>query len=124
MRVAVVLTAVAAGLAILMAGTVHAQTVTLYCPPQDLNKADPFVITLDYSRTSVTYVDRGRKGDGPAIVSRPNITETNISWEQKETWGNVSYNLSRLSGEINYTYFVGSEPRSGRRNCVKAEPRF
>jgi len=120
----VFLTAAGAALAVLAAGTVRAQTVTLYCPPQDLNKADPFVITLDYSRTSVTYIDRGRKGDGPAIVSRPNITETNISWEQKEIFGTVSYNLSRLSGEINYTYFVSGEPRSGRRNCVKAEPRF
>lgn len=89
------------------------------------------MINVDYGRGSLTYVDRRADGrDIDLVVSRANITETNISWTQTETWSDqtrhiVSYNLSRISGELNFSYNDSNgQPKTGRRNCVTAKPRF
>lgn len=99
----------------------------MICPWQ--NGEGNTMITVDYGRSSLTYVDRRADGrDRNLIVSRANITETNISWTQTETFHDqaqyiVSYNLNRISGELSYSYYEG-KPKTERRNCVAAKPRF
>ena len=88
-------------------------------------------IAVDYGSNSLTYVENYADGrDTPVIVSRANITETNISWTQTEAWADrslhvVSYNLSRISGELNFSYSDSNgRPKTGRRTCVTAKQRF
>lgn len=98
------------------------------CPWQ--NGDGSTMITVDYGSASLTYVDLFADGrDSPAIVSKANITETNISWTQTEPWLDqgrhvVSYNLSRISGDLNYSFNYNGRPGANRRNCVMAKPRF
>lgn len=96
------------------------------CPWQ--NGGGSTTITVDYGRSSLMYVENFADGRfTPEIVSQANITEANISWTQTEAWDNqahiVSYNLSRISGELNYSYYDG-QPKTNRRNCVTGKPRF
>jgi hypothetical protein len=96
------------------------------CPWQ--NGGGSTTITVDYGRSSLMYVENFADGRfTPVIVSQANITEDNISWTQTEEWDNqahiVSYNLSRISGELNYSYYDG-QPKTNRRNCVTGKPRF
>ena len=86
-------------------------------------------ITLDPGRSSLTYFEREAEGKNkPAIVSRVDISGTDIGWTQAETFPNqsrptsVRYNLNRISGELDYWYTSATgEPRSNRLHCVKGK---
>lgn len=86
-------------------------------------------ITLDSGRSSLTYFEREAEGKNkPAIVSRVDISGTDIGWTQAETFPNqsrptsVRYNLNRISGELDYWYTSATgEPRSNRLHCVKGK---
>lgn len=86
-------------------------------------------ITVDSGHSSLTYFERDAEGkQKPPIVSRVNISGTDIGWTQAETFPNqswptsVRYNLNRLSGELAYWYTSATgEPRTNRLHCVTAK---
>ncbi len=84
------------------------------------------LITINYVDSTVTYVDRWDSGkDSPPIVSRANVSSTNVAWVQNEAnVGAVNYNLNRVSGELGYSYIDRGNLVNAQRACALAQPRF
>ena len=106
------------------AGIVQAQSVVLLCTRP--GTAAAMLITINYGDNTVTYVDRWAAGnDSPPVISRANVSSTNVAWVQNEAnVGPVSYNLNRVSGELGYTYYDRGDFKSAQRACALAQPKF
>ena len=118
-------TRVAVAFALLsFAGIVQAQSVVLLCTRP--GTAAAMLITINYGDSTVTYVDRWAGGnDSPPIISRANVSSTNVAWVQNEAYvGPVTYNLNRVSGELGYTYYERGDLKSTQRACALAQPKF
>jgi hypothetical protein len=106
------------------AGIVQAQSVVLLCTRPGTTAA--MLITINYTDSTVTYVARWVAGnDSPPIVSRANVSSTNVTWVQnEENVGAVNYNLNRVSGELGYSYYERGDFKSAQRACALAQPKF
>ena len=106
------------------AGIVQAQSVVLLCTRP--GTAAAMLITINYGDNTVTYVDRWAAGnDSPPVISRANVSSTNVAWVQNEAnVGPVSYNLNRVSGELGYWYYDRGNLVNTQRACALAQPKF
>lgn len=107
-----------------LASIAQAQSVVLLCTRP--GTAAAMLITINYADNTVTYVDRWAAGnDSPPIVSRANVSSTNVAWVQNEAnVGAVTYNLNRVSGELGYSYYDRGNFVNSQRACALAQPKF